>query len=78
MRNEKDQGISEPVPGTELSLTAKIRYTAPRSMARVTFLGGGNALVCLSENKRALTPGQSAVFYDGDTVAFGGIITTLM
>ena len=72
------QGISEPVPGTELSLTAKIRYTAPRSMARVTFLGGGNALVCLSENKRALTPGQSAVFYDGDTVAFGGIITTLM
>ena len=72
------QGMTEPAPGTEIELGVKIRYTAPRTLARVTFLGSGNAVVQLSENKRALTPGQSAVFYDGDLLLFGGFITTLL
>lgn len=70
-------GIPEPIPGTELSLSVKVRYTAPRVRARVVFCEGDTAEVYLSEGGRALTLGQSAVFYEGDTVAFGGIISGL-
>ena len=36
--------------------------------------GDEGAKVTLGAPASAVTPGQSAVFYDGDTVAFGGII----
>ena len=37
-------------------------------------LAEGRVRVDFAEPQRAVTPGQSVVFYDGDTVVGGGII----
>ncbi|WP_333492093.1 aminomethyltransferase beta-barrel domain-containing protein, partial [Mitsuokella multacida] len=37
-------------------------------------LAGGKVHVHFAEPQRAVTPGQSVVFYAGDTVVGGGII----
>lgn len=50
------------------------RYKAPASLARIIPLGGGRAKVVFEKPQRALTPGQSAVFYDGDLLLGGGVI----
>ena len=54
-------------------LFAKVRYAAPPVMANVK-IDGKTAKVRFSEPVRAAAPGQSAVFYDGDAIAFGGVI----
>ena len=59
--------------GESVRLFAKIRYAAKPVMCTVT-VNGGKAHVVLDESARAITPGQSAVFYDGDDVVFGGFI----
>ena len=51
----------------------KLRYSAPVAAARVT-VEGERAVIELDTPQRAGTPGQSAVFYDGDRVIGGGII----
>ena len=53
--------------------TVKMRYLAPPVPATVTFTGEC-ARVQLDNSAPAVTPGQSAVFYEGDRVAFGGFI----
>ena len=40
----------------------------------VTRVGETSAKILFDEPQRAITPGQSAVFYDGDVVLGGGII----
>jgi tRNA-uridine 2-sulfurtransferase len=57
-----------------IDLTVKIRYAHPGAEAAVELLGGGRAHVRLRVPQRAVTPGQAAVFYDGDRVAGGGWI----
>ena len=53
--------------------TVKLRYLAPPVPATVSF-EGGRVRVRLDTPAPAVTPGQSAVFYEGDRVAFGGFI----
>lgn len=53
--------------------SVKIRYAAPPVPALVT-VRGDTALVTFDSPVKAAAPGQSAVFYDGDSIAFGGII----
>lgn len=52
----------------------KTRYRAEPVGCRVELLDGGRAIVIPNERVRAVTSGQSAVFYKNEQVAFGGII----
>lgn len=53
--------------------TAKIRYNAREAVCTVTPYNDGVKVV-FDEPQKSITPGQSVVFYDGDTVIGGGII----
>jgi tRNA-specific 2-thiouridylase len=55
-------------------LTVKTRYLQKEQWARVEQTGPDTIRVVFEEPQRALTPGQAAVFYDGDTVVGGGTI----
>jgi tRNA-uridine 2-sulfurtransferase len=54
--------------------TVKIRYNHPGTAATISQLGDCRCRVRLHEAQRAVTPGQAAVFYDGDVVLGGGWI----
>ena len=66
--------VSIAPPKKELRAWARIRYLAKEKPATVRPLGGGQAEVIFDAPERAITPGQSAVFYDGEYVLGGGII----
>ncbi len=55
-------------------VTVKIRYSHPGTAATLTPLENGRAHIRLHEPQKAVTPGQAAVFYDGDLVLGGGWI----
>jgi tRNA-specific 2-thiouridylase len=52
----------------------QIRHRHPAAPATVRSLGDSRAEVIFDAPQIAITPGQAAVFYDGDTVAGGGWI----
>ena len=52
----------------------KIRYRHEAAKAMVALLEGGRAAVTFKAGQMAVTPGQAAVFYDGDRVIGGGWI----
>jgi tRNA-specific 2-thiouridylase len=64
-------------PGNEVKCQAKIRYHHQPAGCLVQFRSGFRASVRFSQPQRAITPGQSAVFYDGDILLGGGIIDTV-
>lgn len=52
----------------------KIRYSAPQVSAAVRFEQDGSLLVVPDVPVKSVTPGQAAVFYDGDLLLGGGTI----
>lgn len=66
--------IGEPAAGTVIRAKVKVRYLAPPVEAEYTYLGDGKGKVHLLTPARAVTPGQSAVFYDEDRLLFGTFI----
>lgn len=61
-------------PSHPLSTACRIRYRHHEVPATVTPLPDGRCEVRLDEPQRGVTPGQAAVFYDGDRVIGGGWI----
>ena len=61
-------------PAGEVRGQAKIRYRQEATPAVITPGEPGVARVAFEHPQRAVTPGQSVVFYDGETVLGGGII----
>jgi tRNA-specific 2-thiouridylase len=60
-------------PDAPVRLRVQIRHRHPAGLATVTAAGGA-ARVEFDSPQRAITPGQAAVFYDGDEVIGGGWI----
>jgi len=66
--------LSIPAPDHDLSAMIKIRYLHEPGSGRLGILGPDRAEVHFDAPQRAIAPGQSAVFYDDDTVLGGGLI----
>ena len=60
--------------GQARDFLVKVRYQAPPVPARVELIEEDRVAVTLLSPARSVTAGQSAVFYDGDELAFGGFI----
>ncbi|TCL35842.1 tRNA-specific 2-thiouridylase [Anaerospora hongkongensis] len=65
--------LTEPI-----TLTAKIRYSAKEAAAHIVPQPNGSVHVRFTEPQRAITPGQSIVFYEGNCVFGGGIINKVI
>jgi len=61
----------------EFRCKAKVRYRMTEQPCTVKRVGKNGAHIVFDEPQRAITPGQSAVFYDENIVLGGGIITLL-
>ena len=66
--------ISGAVSQGEFRCKVKIRYRQPEQWASVTPTGENTVHIVFDTPQRAITPGQAAVLYDGDTVLGGGTI----
>jgi tRNA-specific 2-thiouridylase len=64
----------EKMGGNPMPVKAKIRYKHPEAKALVIPVMGRRVRVEFGRPQRAITPGQSVVFYDRQTVLGGGII----
>ena len=58
----------------EMLVTAKLRYRHNAQPASIIPLEEHRVKIVFDEPQRAASPGQAAVFYDGDIVVGGGII----
>ena len=66
--------ISGETPQKAIRCKVKIRYRQPEQWATVTPCGEDAAYIRFDTPQRAITPGQAAVLYDGDTVLGGGTV----
>lgn len=67
--------LSGEIPNEPFRADVKIRYTAKEAPALVTPLDDGGARVQFEAPQRDITAGQAAVFFQGDLMLGGGIIT---
>jgi tRNA-specific 2-thiouridylase len=65
--------VSGHAPESTINVTARVRYRGTEAAATVEFQAG-QARVRFENPQRAIAPGQSVVFYQGDEVVGGGII----
>ncbi len=66
--------LSAPEPAGEIRAKVRIRYRHAEAAASIRPLGQRRAEVRFDAPQRALTPGQAAVFYDGEVCLGGGWI----
>jgi len=70
--------IAGSAPALPFSCTSRIRYRQPDRPCLVTRGTEDSGIVEFSEPQRAVTPGQSVVFYDGEICLGGGVIEVAM
>jgi tRNA-uridine 2-sulfurtransferase len=61
-----------------LRVHARIRYKDDGGPATIRSTDGGGVVVTFDEPRRAITPGQSVVFYEGDDVVGGAVIEAVL
>ena len=66
--------ISGETPAEDVRCRVRVRYKQKEQPATVCPIGNDAVEIVFDEPQRAITPGQSAVLYDGDIVLGGGII----
>ena len=59
---------------SSMKVNAKIRYNSPEAKALITPIDNGKVEVVFDKDQKAITPGQVAVFYEGDILLGGGVI----
>jgi tRNA-specific 2-thiouridylase len=64
-------------PGARLACYVKTRYRQADQACELEVLADGRCIVRTERAQRAVTPGQSAVFYLGDTCLGGGVIAAM-
>jgi tRNA-specific 2-thiouridylase len=74
MRVARVNWVSGEVPAAPFEAMIKIRYKAKEQHGCVTPLGNDRVGVTFDEPLRDITPGQGAVFFEGEVVLGGGII----
>ncbi len=74
MRVNKISWISGKVPESVFRAQVKIRYAAKEAWAEITSTDSTHAQITFDDPQRDITPGQAAVFYDGEICLGGGII----
>ena len=65
--------IAGQAPSARFRCMAKVRYRQPDQWCEVSVIDGGVKVV-FDDAQRAVTPGQSVVFYDGEICLGGGVI----
>ena len=70
--------ISGEAPRSEFRCKVKIRYRQVEQWATIIPTGADTVHITFDEPQRAITPGQAAVLYDGDTVLGGGTLQERM
>jgi tRNA-specific 2-thiouridylase len=65
--------VSGNAPAYLRKLTAKIRYRSPETTATY-YQNDEFSIVNFNQPQRAIAPGQSVVFYEGDVILGGGVI----
>lgn len=71
---EKTNWVSIPPPIAALRGQVRIRHQHLPAIATIVPRGETDAVVTFDQPQWAVTPGQAAVFYDGDLVLGGGVI----
>lgn len=66
--------ISGEAPIAPIRCKVKLRYRQAEQPATVTPRANGDVTIVFDEPQRAITPGQAAVLYGGDTVLGGGTV----
>jgi len=74
LRARRCNWISIPALTAPMRVKAKIRHRHEPAWATLEPSGADEVHAIFDEPQRAVTPGQSAVFYDGDEVVGGGWI----
>ena len=66
--------IAGAAPAHAFTCTARLRHRQPDRPCEVSVRPDGSCLVRMAQPERAVTPGQSAVFYDGEACLGGAVI----